>query len=209
MKKPNKRLDRWAKQLAFDKAFAADRLVKDGELVPLFVLHKQQPNTIMTPLLTPFRDPEQKRQVHQFIAAALIAHDCVGFSYLSECWLRALPPGEDPRAAMRRVEREGPMPSVAEDRQEVLMITIVYRDDADERMSIGAMGDIIRDAKGKVSHIQWDDDFENGELLDGAVLEIMGEDAPTPSHRSIAAHMLRENGPAIMKHLGIVEGRKP
>jgi hypothetical protein len=192
--------ERWTKKVKADMGYAARILTKQGEVCPLFILHNRDGSC--TALRTPLRDPEHRQRVYQFITATLISTDCPAFTLIMEAWQNEarMLPGESAAAALRP-ERDGPMPRDASDRIEVISISLVYRDAADERHSIGAVGTITRDAAGKPSISQWD----TGAFADGAVLDIMPEEPATPQHREIATYLLASKGAAIMKALGVVE----
>jgi hypothetical protein len=200
MKKPT---NRWAKLLAHDKEFVSRTIVAKGELMPMFVAHHRDGTISM--FLTPFRDAEHKRMIHEFLKIMVVGADCAGFSLMHEAWVRSVKakPGQSAQDLMREVERDGPMPSKASDREEVVTVSLVYRDDADERKALTAVGDIVRGADGNVTSVKWSKDA--ADLIDGAVVNIMPPDPAGQQHRDIAAWMLVNKGPAIMKALGIVE----
>jgi hypothetical protein len=200
MKKPT---SRWAKLLAHDKEFASRTIVAKGELMPMFVAHHRDGSISM--FLTPFRNPEHKRMIHEFLKIMIVGADCAGFSLMHETWGRSLTarPGQSAKELLREVERDGPMPSQASDRQEFVTVTLVYRDDADERKALAAMGDIVRGADGSVTSVKWSKDTVH--LIDGAVVNIMPPDPVRQEYRDISAYLLTSKGPAIMKALGIVE----
>jgi hypothetical protein len=151
--------------------YVARILSKEGEVCPLFILHNRDGSC--TGLRTQLRDPEHRQRVFQFITATLISTDRPAFTFIME----------------------------ACDRVEVVSISLVYRDDANGRHSIGAVGTVRRDAAGKPSISQWD----TGAVADGTVLDIMPEEPATPQHREIATYLLASKGAAIMKALGVVE----
>jgi hypothetical protein len=209
MKKPSKKappLTRWERQLQSDMAFAARTIIADGTLYPLFILHNRDGS--FTPFRSALRDAEHKHRVYQFFGLLLVATDAAGISVMCESWVRSeqLQPGETSTALLRRVERDGPMPRQASDRQEVLTVSLAYRDDADERQVKTTIGDIIRGDDGGVVAIKW---WKDGETLDGAVRNIMPPNPPRPEHTAIAAHAVKDMGPAIMKALDIVEVTPP
>lgn len=203
--KPNKARHpaRWAKQIKHDMTVAGRIITTRGELTTMFVLHNRDGS--FTPLLTPLHDDDHKRRVYQFLSMMLIATDSPGFTMMSEAWQSSAPPaepGESPTDVMRRVERDGPMPRQVSNREEVVSIAVVYRDDADDRHVISAVGGIVRGDDAKVTALDWRKD--TGDFCDGAVFNIMPPAMPRPEHRAIAAHAMADIGPAIMKALGIV-----
>jgi hypothetical protein len=205
MSKPaKKRLPpRWAEQLRYDMVFAEDAITTKGELPPVFVLHN--PDRSVTPFVVPLRDAAHKRRVYQFLALTLLASGAVGFTMMTEAWMRdeLAEPGESAEAAMARVERDGPMPSQVSNRKEIVSIVMVYRDDADERQTSGVIGEIVRADDASVAAIKWEVNAETSAA--GAMVDIMPVIAPDPRHRAAAARLLIEIGPTIMQVLGIVE----
>ncbi len=125
-----KHADRWLKQMEFDKGFAEQMLLDSSQVRPMFVLHgENRVEAVLAALLL----PETKAHLYRFLKMLIVARDLVGFSAISEAWMRRVDnyPGETAAAQRARVEA-GPRPSEAEDRIEVVSITLIYRDDGGE-----------------------------------------------------------------------------
>lgn len=196
MEKPHPQ--RWVEQLAFDRQFAAKALVRNGELRPMFVLHK---GDSIVPLETPFRSPEHKESVFTFIALSLLAARAEGFSYIAEAWIRsvAVTPGES--AAQFRTRARSVAPDQASDRREIVLVAVVYRDSDGVRRSLSAFDEIERGPDAQPIGLK---PCPSG-ALEGNILELMPEAAPSAANCGHAAHVMNTIGAQIMRDLGIKE----
>lgn len=173
-------IERWREQLRYDAAFASKALVEQGEIIPMFVVHARDdgPNVVVA---TPWKDDADKDIAVLAVKAVCVAHDAVALSQIVEAWMRAPAPGEDASNYLP--------PSKAENRREVVMCTVAWRDDATgERRELHDIREIERRANGKPSGLKpGSGGTESGAGdIAGRMIEILPERRPTPEEQAKA-----------------------
>jgi hypothetical protein len=195
-KKPNQARIRkngaidWDQQMRFDMEYAKRTILERGQMAPMFVMHTK---TGLQVYLTPFADERAKVAVFRLIGLTVLAENAEGLTFMGEFWMRKLPavPGETPAEARER-SKQGPTPRDAEDRIEVVLIQTTYRDQATgERHVINEMREILRGADGKVSGLAATGTGGH-DRMEGRIVEIFPEDAPSEAIRHAAAIILAE-----------------
>jgi hypothetical protein len=196
MKHPKK----WLDCLEEDVGFGKHILLTQGTFPALFVLHHADGR--ITPFSAFFRSDEQKRAALSLMTMIVTATECVAVSFTVEAWMKM---GEARRGETTEQSQErilnGVRVSEAEDRKEVLMCSIVYRDDADERQCVTDVWEIERGADGKVvSFVTIDRGLAQHQ---GAMINVMPEDRPTPGMVQAANMFCAKHAVDLMEALHI------
>lgn len=205
MAKTRKPPKKWARVLAHDVEFAKRRLLDRGALEPMVIIHNT--NGSVTPLAVRFDGPEHKAKVFGVLAMIITAVDAAAVSIMVEAWLRRLAQrsGES-KAELEARCLDGPSPGEAEDRIEVIMLSVLYRDSAGQRQAIWHYGEIVRDAAGTVIALKpLDDETDGSAAMGGEMTEIMSEYPPDGAIRQKVQAIMAEHGATLMARLGIVE----
>jgi hypothetical protein len=183
-------IDRWREQLRYDAAFAQEALIKQGHIVPMFVVHTRDdgPNVVIA---VPWKDDSDKTVALMTVKALCVAHDAVAISQIVEAWMRAAMPGE------READYQNLPPSKAENRREIVMCTVCWRDDATgARRGIHDMREIVRRANGRPSGLAPLDRAVAGAVepsegsLEDRMVELLPETRPTPQERAKAREVV-------------------
>jgi hypothetical protein len=122
-------------------------------------------------------DAATKRQVFSLIHLACTAFDAMAYLCISEAWERAATVGDSDRPTV--------MPSEAEDRKEVLMVIMIYRDETGERRTLHRIHEIIRDWKTGAITLR-DMTEMTDENFQGILVDILPEKRPSPAQRTAA-----------------------
>lgn len=175
MKKP-KRATGWAEQLKYDMEFARFILLKQGHVAPMFVIHAKGGAHVVGVQLG---DREDKHRVYGILSIMCAALGATALTFIAEAWIR------------HSIED-------TEDKQEVVIVQTSYRDDAGKH-SVFEAREIVRGADGEpcdlIAHSGSDDDTR----LEGAVYDILLEEAPTEAQQEIA-----QNAMEMLQNLGLL-----
>jgi hypothetical protein len=174
----------WHVWLTQDMNFATKQLLTDGKVSHMFVAHiADRDELIVVPLF--LRSAAEKAGMYGFLKVLCVAFDVIGFSLIAEAWVRMIETRIGESAAERSARvLDGPLPSEAEDRKEIIAVTLVYRDDGG-RQTLTRMAEIVRNTTGKpisTSPIDMPEDASG----DGAVPDILPETRPTPEQQTVA-----------------------
>jgi hypothetical protein len=207
--RPKNRVD-WLKWVQHNIDFALERLKVEGEVTPMFALHKANGTMVLLECWG-FTDQMQKEAVFKFVSLAGTAHEVVAISYMAESWGldAAIEPGLTARQQMAHVTV---LPSESERRFEAVSVMLVYRDDANERRFIDAAGRIERDADGNVTGLTplegasliAPDEVES-EMVRGAPDTLMPVEPPSAIKVTAAARFVMAHGKLAMAALGLRE----
>jgi hypothetical protein len=191
--KPTSARGDWVKQLRFDMMFAEKTLLKSGEVSTMVVVHAKGEKHVIA---APWHNDEEKAALLEMINAYCIAHEAEALTYISEAWVRYVQkaPGETEAEYQARKEVR---PRDAEDRREVVIVMIMYRDDGGERQVVSDTKEIVRRANGKPDGLKPYRLNGGMDVLGGAIVEAFPEWPPSSAER-IAAE-------AILKVFGMIE----
>lgn len=180
--KPNSARGDWAKQVRFDMAFAEKTLLKNGDVGRMFVIHAKDAQHAM---LAPWNSREEKFRMLQMVRAYCIAVDAVAVSFISEAWVRSVMRAHGESEAEFHERSEAVRPSEAEDRREVVMCVVMYRE-AGERHVLSEAREIQRRANGKPDGLTPYRQLETLDVVGGDVIGVFPKYPPTPEMRAMA-----------------------
>jgi hypothetical protein len=189
--RPNSAKGDWIKQLRFDMAFAERTLLEQGEVSAMFVVHTKDAKHVIG---APARDDAEKRVMLAMVRAYCIALDAQALTFVSEAWLRSVQraPNETEREFQARTNAV--RPREAEDRVEVVMVVLAFRDGAGERQIVSDTKEIERRANGKPSGLKPYQVGGQARGWSGRMVDIFPEEAPTEVERLAARAVLRAAG---------------
>lgn len=181
--KPNDARGDAAKQLRFDIAFAEKTLLKRGSVGTMFVVHNKGK---IHCIATPWQDADEKAAYLAIVRAYCIAHDAVALSYIGEAWARYMERTPNETAAEFDLRTYAVRPRDAEDRREMVMVMIFFRDDAGQRQIMTDNREIERRANGKPSGLKVVWSNKGWDALSGTIIDAFPEWPPTASERFVA-----------------------
>jgi hypothetical protein len=176
--------DRWTKQVRFDIEFAKRMVLEQGSCITILVVHLPGDRRVVC---TPPPDLG-KETVALYLRAYCAAHDAEGFAFISEAWMRNVPRRFGETEAEHDARIAVPIRQ-AEDRVEIVMAQIVYRD-GDARRTSHEEREIMRDAMGKVTGFR---PLDLTGASEGRWVDVLLPEPPTREQRASAA--------AALKHL--------
>jgi hypothetical protein len=135
----------WKAQLRTDADYAKHILLTTGEVKPMFILHC--PTGIQV-IGSTWRNLEEKRIVQGLVAMQAAIEDADAVVFIAEAWAREIHRRNDESAEAFRRRVSSEPPSEAKDRIEVIMISVVYREDGEIKPESLEL-EIKRDKKGK------------------------------------------------------------
>jgi len=139
----------WRPVLERQFQWAAEQLTTaDAELAPLVVLYPDDPTAPSEVIHAPCATDAQEEALHAFLAVKAVALQTRAATHIAEAWIRHVDrrPGEtDAELDQRCAAVE---PSKAEDRGEVVIVTVVWRDQDWRRHTMVGTRQIERDAQG-------------------------------------------------------------
>lgn len=186
-----KRAPEWEKQLRYDIQFAERRLIANGSVRRMFMVHLERAIHILTPRF------EDKDTEVAYLGAYCTAHDARAISSIAEAWMR-IPDkrhGETDADYNRRLS--GVAPSEDETRIEIVVAVVAYRDSAGERQTISEIREIERRSNGKPSGLVANAKFERIKpetTMGGRFAELLPPRPPTARERMEAVALLRSLG---------------
>jgi hypothetical protein len=178
----------WSEWLRHNVEYAKKQILKDGTLSGIFAIHGRDGQTYI--VQADFSDSEEKRTIYDFVEMMCVAYDAIGLSHIAEAWVRTVAPRhqESPDELLQRAYA-GPKPSQAEDRSEVIIITMIYREN-EERHIIGEFYEIIREWSGKITGLRlMDPDIKPSS---GDVLELLSATTPPAWKQAAAAAVVKQ-----------------
>jgi hypothetical protein len=184
----------WIKQLRFDMAFAEKTLLQRGELGTMFVVHTKDAKHVVA---GGWEDDDEKAAKLEMLRTYCIACDAEALTYISEAWTRHLSQMPSETKAEFQARVDAVLPRNAEDRREMVMVMIMYRDDAGQRQVVSDSREIQRRANGKPSGLTPHRLNEGWDVLGGPIVDAFPEWPPS-FHERIAAQ-------AILKAAGMSE----
>ncbi len=175
--------------LNFAWEFGVQQLIANGEVHPMFTLYTPSNERLVLPAA--WQNARDKANVQAKVRIVAIAHDVHAISLITEAWTRSLSRANGETEAEFHTRTHAVRPSEAEDRTEVLMVTLTYRDDANETRSMQRSAEILRDAAGKPTGVKPVDDDLDDMTMTGSMLEILPNERPSSSQRAAAREVMR------------------
>jgi hypothetical protein len=125
-------------------AFARKMLLDRGEVAPFFVVYGRER---IVPLIIPARDKDAQQMA---VRIACVAEDASAVAYVGEAWTRSIMrlPGETDAEHHERATAVAP--SEAEDRVEIVLANLDWRDAAGDQYCLTMSAEILRDVTGAV-----------------------------------------------------------
>ena len=148
MTKPTKPID-WQDQLKRDVYFARTALLKQGSLMPMFILHCPDEVRIVG---AGWADAREKRRAQQMVGLMALAANATAISFISEAWSRAVMRHPRETEAEHQARIDAVRPAEAEDRTEVLIVSLTYREN-NERHSLVSTLDMMRAVDGTLTEV--------------------------------------------------------
>lgn len=193
IRKPNQArgADRWTKQLRFDIEFAKQMVLEQGSCANILVVYVRGKAPM---ILQPPRDLSRDT-VAGYLRAVCIAEDAEAFGFISEAWMRIVDRRDRETEAEHNERAYGIAPSQAEDRIEVVIAELVWRDDGGERRTMHEFREIVRDAKGEPVGFRPGPATPGGGKVEseGRWVDVLTPERPTVEERARAV--------AALKHL--------
>lgn len=176
--------DRWAKQLRFDIEFAKRTVLERGNCAPIMVVYVRG----KAPMLVQPPRYLTLDTVAGYLRAVCIAEDAEGFGYLSEAWMRVVIRRDGETTAEHDRRAHAIRPAEAEDRIEVVIAEIIWRDDDGERRTMHESFEIVRDARGEP--VSFRPRSTGGESV-GRWVDVLTPERPTVEERARAVGALK------------------
>jgi hypothetical protein len=181
----------WSEWLRHDVEYAKTTIMKHGMLQGLFAIHGRDGRVFL--VQSNYADTDEKHDTYDMLRVMCIAYDAIALSHMCEAWIRMLSPRDkETRAEMMERARTGPKPSQAEDRKEIIAVTLAYRED-EQRHVIGETYEIIRDfTTGKITGLEPMDFPDENTSMGGDVPELLPATTPNPTQRAVAAAFVKK-----------------
>lgn len=135
----------WTAQMRQDAAFAKTILLSQGEVRPMFIVHCPDHIKVVG---AGWRTAEEKRTTQKLIAMQAALEDADAICFIAEAWARDIQPIKGESDADHRRRATEVTPSQAKDRIEVIIVSVVYREDGEAKPLCTSL-EIIRDKQGK------------------------------------------------------------
>jgi hypothetical protein len=176
--------DRWVKQVRFDIEFAKRMILEQGSCATILVIHLDAERRVVC-----MPPPDLgKETVALYLRAYCAAHDAQGFAFISEAWMRDVPKRFGETEAEHHARIDAVPIREAEDRVEIVMAQIVYRD-GDERRTSHEEREILRDANGTVTGFR---PLDLTGASEGRWVDVLLPEPPTAEERARARVALEE-----------------
>jgi hypothetical protein len=184
-------MDRWQSLIEMDMGFALDRLKDRGQLLPMVTLHDRSNG--MHVCAIEVGSDEKVRHSMRIVRLMAVALDAQAISHVGEMWARFMAPyaGESQPEYEARVNAVRPRD--AEDRREVVMATVHYRDDTGRPRELSQTRDILRGDDGRVTGLG---PAPTDEVLDseGPMTHLLTERRPNDQQMLYAKQLLKRLG---------------
>jgi hypothetical protein len=182
MIKPNSARGDWEKQVRFDMAFAERMLLKQGDVGRMFVIHAKDAQHVMA---APWHSAAEKRQMLTMVRAYCIAVDAEALSFISEAWVRSVFRAHGETEAEFNTRVDAVAPRDAEDRREVVICMVIYRE-AGERHAVSDTREITRRDNGKPEGLAPFSKTSGLDALGGGIIETFPRWPASPEQRDLA-----------------------
>ena len=184
-------MDKWQRLIETDMNFALEALKERGELAPMATIHDRNNGVSLVALSV---GSDEKTQLSmRLVRLMAVALDAEAVTTLGEMWARFMAPhhGESREEYETRVAAVRPRD--AEDRREVVMSCVYFRNDAGRACEISQSRDIIRDAAGRVTGLGPAPDYDVIES-EGPMTHLLPARRPTGEQMLYAKQLLKRGG---------------
>jgi hypothetical protein len=175
----------WIAQMHADADFAKALLISNGEVKPMFIIHCPEHVKVVG---AAWKNTEEKRITQKLISMQAALDDAEAISFISEAWCREVRryDGESKADHTKRINAVAP--SEAEDRIEIIMIAVNYRE-RNRTRTAGMSLEIIRDKDG-VPTDAINRDGEAQAMLQGPMINLLLPKKLTEAQKIIVKHAL-------------------
>lgn len=189
----NTGMDKWHRLLEHGMEFAAARLADKGEIAPMATLHC--PDGRINLIALDVSTDRTKETSLKFARLLAIADDAEAVTLIGEMWMRTLTPYHGELDAEYEDRVAAVRPRDAEDRTEVVMVTVTYRDAAGTVRELSNSREILRGddgtATGLAPPVHPDADVLFSE---GPMTKILPAERPSREARRYASEFLKSRG---------------
>jgi hypothetical protein len=182
--------DRWTKQLRFDIEFAKRMVLEQGSCANILVVYTRG----KAPMILQAPRDLTRDTVAGYLRAVCTAEDAEAFGFISEAWMRIVTRRDRETQAEHDQRAYAVAPSEAENRIEVVIAEIVWRDDDGARRTMHESREIVRDAKGEpVSFRPSPTPLGSGQVeSEGRWVDVLTPERPTVEERALARAALKQ-----------------
>lgn len=177
----------WQAMLERDVAFAERALIAHGQLLPMAVMHAADDALHVIPLAA--SSDSALESSNRFLRLMVVKHDAKAVSHMGEMWARHMAPYARESDAEYTERVMATRPRDAEDRREVVMVQLWYRDRDGEAHELSTSRDIIRGDDGKVTGLGPAPDWDVIES-EGPWSNMLPPSRPNREQRRYAAQLL-------------------
>lgn len=170
-----------------DVAFAERTLIAHGQLLPMAVIHARDDALHVIPLDA--ANDAALESSNRFLRLMVVKHDAKAVSHMGEMWARHMAPYARESDAEYTERVMATRPRDAEDRREVVMVQLWYRDRDGEAHELSTSRDIIRGDDGKVTGLGPAPDWDVIES-EGPWSNMLPPSRPNREQRRYAAQLL-------------------
>jgi hypothetical protein len=170
--------------LAFNRDWARDKLLADGEIAVMWVIHTREGGIL--PVVFPDADVIPKPLLAHILGLICAAHDAWAIAMMSEAWM----------TSVRRGQWDGTAPSESENRVEIAVVTLGGTDPDGEAIRRVAISTIARDGAGKITGVEPCREG-SGEVVDSWLFDVSTGPFDPPT-RELARATLAEKGISAM-----------
>lgn len=186
-------MDHWQSMLLFDMAFAERTLIDQGEVSPMATIHC--PGNVVNLVSMNLTTDALKEKSLVMVHWLGVANEALAISMLSEMWMRRLNRYDRETEADYEARVHAVRPRDAEDRREVVMVQLYYRDDGGAVRELSQSREIIRDAAGKPTGlVPAEDDPSEVIFSEGRMTKVMSAKPPTGEQVRYAKQLLKRHG---------------
>ena len=174
----------WRQQIEKDMEYCEERLLTDGGLYPLFLIHTKA-RLLVFP--APWRDESEKDRHYQMVALMCIAESAIGLTSMAEGWLVDAPVRRIGESEAEFDERFRSVdPHTSELRREVVTCQSSFFDRSGRKVGLMKTREIVRGADGKPSGLATLPGHGDAVAQHNGRIHRLLPDAP-PSHEDRAA----------------------
>lgn len=187
-------MDRWQGLIELDMNFALSRLKEFGGLAPMASIYDRN-NGVHVVALDVGEDARVQLSM-RLVRLMATALDAEAVSTVGEMWARFMAPYHGEFTAEYEARVTAVRPRDAEDRREVVMSAVYYRDERGQACEVSQSRDIIRDAAGKVTGLGPAPAYEVIQS-DGAMTHLLPAHRPNPEQMLYAKQLLKRSGVTV------------
>jgi hypothetical protein len=188
----------WTAQIENNLQYCLERLITDGHLQPMFILHTRARVLVIGGV---WDNEDEKLRAYAMTELLCIAEAAEGLSFFSEAWMTIAPeryPTETQAEFDARLLAAAGNVETADTRVEAVMVQTMYRDKSGVKVGLHRVREIVRGADGKPRGLRVIGvlpDYE-GTQHRGRVYDILPDEAPNPEQRQAAMRILQMSSKA-------------